>query len=167
MPSAAAQTAKARGSETVSEAETHALNKTETTATQAANLQDTAIERRAAKNGNKLYALAGVAGDISLPIRKQPEDGAPVVAFIPSDAKDVEGLHKCSGKWCLIRHKGSVGWVQRRHLADESIESSQLFQVSGVALWSSLNVVARCRRMGQRPLSGAAPAVTFRNGTQR
>jgi uncharacterized protein YraI len=31
--------------------------------------------------------------------------------------------------------------VLRRHLADESAESSQTFQVSGVALWSALDVL--------------------------
>lgn len=115
--------------------EASALNSTETTATQA-DADLTAEPPVSPDEGNKFYSLAGLP-EASLAMRGRPDDGASVVAFIPADAKDIEGLHKCTGKWCLVRRGTVSGWVERRHLADESVESSRLFQVSG---WTAVEV---------------------------
>lgn len=118
---------------------TRSLNTTETTA-QSAPLVEPELVSSESASGNKLYSLAGLSGDPSLPMRERPEDGARIVTFIPEDAKDIEGLHKCVGKWCLVRHQHQEGWVRRRHLADDSLEGKRAFQVDGVALWSALDV---------------------------
>ncbi|WP_088345999.1 MULTISPECIES: SH3 domain-containing protein [Rhodomicrobium] len=89
----------------------------------------------------KTYTLAGLAGQSSLPMRAEPGSSAAIVAWIPNDAKDVEGLRKCVDSWCLVRYGESTGWVARRHLADAAIEASQSFQVSGLALWNALDVL--------------------------
>lgn len=103
----------------------------------------------------KTYALAGLAGQSSLPMRADANDTAAIVAWIPNGSKDVEGLRKCVERWCLVRHGEASGWVARRHLADEAVESSQTFQVSGLALWSPLDVLdypsANAAVVGQIP----------------
>jgi SH3-like domain-containing protein len=88
----------------------------------------------------KSYALAGLSGDASLPVREEPEDNAAIKGWIPGDSKGVEGMRKCVAKYCMIRYEALTGWVARRHLADEN-QGSQRFQVSGVALWGALDVV--------------------------
>ena len=116
------------------------LNQLPTTSTSAA-VENAAIAAPAADPGDKLYALAGLSGEESLPIRERPEQDARILASIPADANDVEGLRKCVEKWCRVRWENTSGWVARRHLADPSIEGSQTFQVAGLPLWSSLEVV--------------------------
>jgi SH3-like domain-containing protein len=91
--------------------------------------------------GSKSYALAGLAGNSSLPIRAEPEEEGRILGWIPNDAKNVEGLRKCVEQWCLIRYGSTEGWVARRHLADASIEPTQMFQVAGLPLWSPLKVL--------------------------
>jgi SH3-like domain-containing protein len=89
----------------------------------------------------KTYSIAGLSSDASLPAREQPEDGAPIVGWIPGNASDIEGMRKCVQKFCLVRHESVTGWVARRHLADEEAGASRRFLVSGVALWGALDVV--------------------------
>jgi SH3-like domain-containing protein len=132
-------TAKSQNTQAEADTKTRSLNTTETTA-HATPLLDPEVVGTTSESGNKLYGLAGLTGDPSLPMRERPEDGAPIITFIPEDARDIEGLHKCAGKWCLVRYQHREGWVQRRHLADETLEKNQAFQVDGVALWSALDV---------------------------
>lgn len=115
--------------------ETRALNNTETTATQA-DADAPATPLASPAEGNKLYSLAGLTSS-ALTMRGEADDNAPIIAFIPSDAKDIEGLHKCSGKWCLVRRGSASGWVERRHLAEEDVEATQQFQVNG---WKAVEV---------------------------
>jgi SH3-like domain-containing protein len=96
--------------------------------------------RKGPEPGHKLYALAGLEGRTSLPIREHPKDGASILAFIPGTAKDVEGLRKCSGKWCLIRYRDRKGWVERRHLADESIGRERMYRLVDSAMWNGLEI---------------------------
>ena len=74
-------------------------------------------------------------------MREKPDGDSRILAWIPNGAKDVEGLRKCVEKWCLVRHANVSGWVVRRHLADVSVESTQMFQARGVELWGSLDVL--------------------------
>ena len=74
-------------------------------------------------------------------MREQPDGTSRILAWIPGNATDVEGLHKCVEQWCLVRHGDVSGWVARRHLADLSVESSQMFQAKGVELWGSVDVL--------------------------
>lgn len=120
--------------------EGRALNNTVNTATQAASINP-AVPEAVEDSDRKTYVLAGLGGDAYLSMRERAEEGAPVVASIPGDAKTVEGMQKCARQWCLVRYRGQTGWVLRRHLADESLETSQTFQVNGVAMWSALDVV--------------------------
>ncbi len=120
--------------------EPHALNKTTTTATQAASINP-AVAEAVEANDRKSYALAGLGGDAFLPMRESGKEDAPVVGAIPRDAKTVEGLQNCARQWCQVRYGGTTGWVLRRHLADESLETTRSFQVAGVAMWSALDVV--------------------------
>lgn len=127
---------------TTATVEAPAINQNEPTATQTALVSSAIPETAAATDtDNKLYALAGIANGAPLAIREKPDDAANMLGSIPAEARDVQGLHKCSGKWCLIRYQDTSGWVLRRHLADESIEASRSYQVSGVALWSTLDVL--------------------------
>lgn len=117
-----------------------AVDATVPTATQAAGQAAASLIDGLGAVEVKTYTLAGLSGDGSLPMRENPEDGAAILGWIPGDAKGIEGLRKCVTKWCLVRHEAHTGWVLRRHLADET-EPDKRFQVSGVALWSALDVV--------------------------
>ncbi|NJM35646.1 MAG: hypothetical protein HC850_14175 [Rhodomicrobium sp.] len=117
-----------------------AINETEPTATNAATVAAVEIDPPPLGFEAKTYALAGLAGDNALPIREKPEAASRILGLIPGDAKNVEGLRKCVERWCLIRYGNTDGWVLRRHLADETVEDTQTFQVSGLALWNALEV---------------------------
>lgn len=116
------------------------INETLTTATQA-SVQTAALAPIVRNIDSKHYTLAGLAGDSSLPIRAKPEETAQILGWIPHDATDVEGMKQCVERWCLIRHGATDGWVLRRHLADDSVEDSQRFQVDRVDIWSTLEVL--------------------------
>lgn len=116
-----------------------ALNKTEPTASQT-SIVTAALPKAFGDTDVKTYTLAGLAGQNALPMREKPDGVSAIVAMIPNGAKDVEGLRKCVDRWCLVRYGNANGWVARRHLADVSVESSQTFQVSGLALWTPLDV---------------------------
>ncbi len=117
-----------------------ALNKTEPTASQT-SIVTAALPKAFGDTDIKTYTLAGLSGQNALPMREKPDGVSAIVALIPNGAKDVEGLRKCIDRWCLVRHGNANGWVARRHLADVSVESSQSFQVSGLALWNPLDVL--------------------------
>jgi SH3-like domain-containing protein len=89
----------------------------------------------------KLYVLAGLAGGTSLPMREKPEDDARILASIPPDATNIAGLRKCVEKWCLVRWENASGWVARRHLADPSLDAAQTYQVTGLPLWDTLDIM--------------------------
>jgi len=124
---------------TMSAEESTALDKTLPTATQA-SVQTAATLNGLGDLGTKSYTLAGLGGQSSLAMREQPDGVSRILAWIPNGAKDVEGLRKCVEKWCLVRHANVTGWVERRHLADVSVESTQIFQARGVELWGALDV---------------------------
>jgi SH3-like domain-containing protein len=117
-----------------------ALDKTVTSAAQAAGQAATSIIDGLGGIEVKTYTLAGLSGDGSLPMRDEPTDSAAIKGHIPGDAKGVEGLRKCIAKYCLVRYEALTGWVARRHLADEP-EGGRRYQVSGVALWGALDVM--------------------------
>lgn len=120
-----------------------ALNNTIHTATQAS--PDIAEQTTAlfSKAGNKYYGLAGLAGKETLPIHSKPSDRSKIVGRIEQDEKQIEGLKNCSGKWCLIRANGIRGWIERRHLADPEAVGALAFKVTGLPLWSQLEVLDR------------------------
>ncbi len=137
--------AKAQGTtaalaQTITVDESKALNKNEPTATHAA-VQPSAAALEPHDGDNKTYTLAGLGGQSSLAMREEPDGTSRILGWIPNGATDVEGLHKCVEKWCLVRHGDVSGWVARRHLADASVESSQMFQAKGVELWGSVDVL--------------------------
>lgn len=112
-----------------------ALNNTVPTATQAKATPEAPVVV-----DPKSYTIAGLSGDAALPVREAPEDDAAILALIPGNGTGVEGLRKCLQKWCLVRYESQTGWVARRHLADEASAGERRYQVSGVALWSALDV---------------------------
>ena len=124
---------------TVGAEESNPLN-TVPTASQA-SVQAAAAFNGLGDLGTKSYTLAGLGGQSSLAMREKPDGDSRILAWIPNGAKDVEGLRKCVEKWCLVRHGNMSGWVVRRHLADVSVESTQMFQAKGVELWGSLDVL--------------------------
>jgi SH3-like domain-containing protein len=115
------------------------LNNTEPTATQIA--PQTAIPAEADYGATKLYSLAGLSSSLPLIIRKQPNDDGAVLGSVPHNAKDVEGLHKCIKKWCLVRYHKLIGWVLRRHLADDSLKGTKSYLVTGIGLMDKLEVI--------------------------
>lgn len=110
------------------------------TATRA-DIEAETITQPPSVEGSKLYTLAGIVGDSSLPMHAKAGESSPILGWIPKDARTVEGLRKCEGKWCMVRWENKAGWVARRHLADLSLENSQTFKVSGLPLWSPLDVL--------------------------
>lgn len=133
-----------------------ALNNTINTATQAALDTETRPAPLFSETGNKYYSLAGLAGKEALPIRSEPNERASIVGQIVQEEKRVEGLKDCSGKWCLIRVNELRGWIERRHLADPEVAGSQVFKVTGLALWSPLEVIDRPG--GDADIVGEIPA---------
>lgn len=125
---------------TVSAEESKELNKTVSTASQV-SVQTAAAIKALGDLDTKSYTLAGLGGQSSLAMREEADGSSRILAWIPNGAKDVEGLRKCVEKWCLVRHDNVSGWVARRHLADVSVESSQMFQAKGVELWGALDVL--------------------------
>lgn len=134
----------------------HSLNNTINTATRVSLNIDAESGPVLSKTGNKYYGLAGLAGEETLPIYASPGDDARIVGRIGQNEKRIEGLKNCSGKWCLVRVKGLRGWVERRHLADPEVAGSQVFKVTGLPLWSQLEVVDRPG--GQANVVGEIPS---------
>jgi SH3-like domain-containing protein len=120
--------------------EAKALNKTEPTSTQVAVQGAASALQPLGDAGNKSYTLAGLGGQSALAMRESPDETSRILGWIPNGATNVEGLRKCVEKWCLVRHANVSGWVARRHLADASVESSQMFQAKGLELWGSVSV---------------------------
>jgi SH3-like domain-containing protein len=120
-------------------AEAPVLHNTEPTATQIAPLHSI-VPKEIADGATKKYSLAGLPSDLPLVIRKQPDENGTVLGSVPHDAKDVEGLHKCIKKWCLVRHHKLTGWVLRRHLADDSLKGTKRYLVTGIGLMDKLEV---------------------------
>lgn len=123
------------------EKEQPALNNTINTATRASPDIAELPASLYSKAGNKFYSLAGLAGKETLPIHAKPSDRSKIVGRIDQNEEQVEGLKNCSGKWCLIRVNGIRGWIERRHLADPAVDDSLAFKVTGLPLWSPLEVV--------------------------
>ena len=117
-----------------------ALNTTTTTATQASITtgEQTPVLSPA---GNKYYSIAGLAGEQTLPIHAKASERSKILGRIEQDENRIEGLRKCLGKWCLVRVKSIKGWIERRHLADPEVFGSQVFKISGLPLWSPLEVI--------------------------
>jgi SH3-like domain-containing protein len=65
-----------------------------------------------------------VTGDASVPLRADPEEGAPVRAL--AEPGVVGRLESCEGAWCEVAAGGVEGWLPRAALwgvgADETIE---------------------------------------------
>jgi len=112
---------------------------TETSATIVPDIRALANPPRSAKT--RLYALAGLPENSSLSLLDQPSGEARILARIPHDARNITGLKTCDGKWCLVQWKTTQGWIPRRHLVDESVEGSEIFQVTGLPVWSPLEVL--------------------------
>ncbi len=119
-----------------------ALNATTTTAITAAIAPAPGASDLPA-GGGKFYKLAGLGGAQSLPLHEAADDKSPVLARIARNETRIEGLRQCAGKWCRVRWNGREGWVERRHLADPAVETSQIFKVTGLPLWQPLDVVDR------------------------
>lgn len=117
-----------------------AVDKTVTTATRA-DIDPAPVTQPLTGADAKFYALAGVGGDSSLPMHEKADGGSRILGWIPNNAKTIKGLRNCDGKWCMVRWENQSGWVAWRHLADESMEGTQTFQVSGLPLWTPLDVL--------------------------
>jgi SH3-like domain-containing protein len=137
---APAETAPPRAAAPASAEEDKTLNKTETTASSIAlGGNAAALPKVVAGETGKIYSLAGLGGANALPIFDKPDANAPILAWIPRDARNIEGLRKCQDRWCLVRWENATGWVARRHLADDAA-ARQLLQVKGLPVWSPLKV---------------------------
>ncbi|MBX2805296.1 MAG: SH3 domain-containing protein [Hyphomicrobiales bacterium] len=123
-----------------------AINGTINTATQA--LPDTPYEtaRLVPQEGNKYYSLAGLAGKETLDIRSKPSERSRVLGQLDKNEDRIEELKDCSGKWCLVRANGIRGWIERRHMADPELSKSLSYKVSGLPLWTPLDVLDQPRQ---------------------
>lgn len=74
------------------------------------------------------FRVTHVAGDDALVIRSGPSEYHPPVGIIPPDGKGVLIVGVCLDLWCPVRHRRSIGWVNRYYLADDSASSSQRSQ---------------------------------------
>ncbi|MBQ1202815.1 MAG: SH3 domain-containing protein [Loktanella sp.] len=64
-----------------------------------------------------LYEVTGVAADDQLNIRAAPDAGSPVIGALSFDRTAVEViLFSTSGRWALVNHEESSGWVAARYL---------------------------------------------------
>jgi hypothetical protein len=70
------------------------------------------------------FRVIRVAVDDALIIRSGPSELHPSVGVIPPDGKGVLIVGVCRDLWCPVRHRRSMGWVNRYYLADESASSS-------------------------------------------
>jgi hypothetical protein len=69
------------------------------------------------------FRVTHVAGDDALVIRSGPSEYHPPVGIIPPDGKGVLIVGVCLDLWCPVRHRRSIGWVNRYYLADDSASS--------------------------------------------
>ena len=70
------------------------------------------------------FRVTRVAVDDALIIRSGPSEDHPSVGVIPPDGKGVLIVGVCLDLWCPVRHRRSIGWVNRYYLADDSPSSS-------------------------------------------
>jgi hypothetical protein len=70
------------------------------------------------------FRVTRVAVDDALIIRSGPSELHPSVGFIPPDGRGVLIVGVCHDAWCPVRHRRSIGWVNRYYLADDSAASS-------------------------------------------
>ena len=70
------------------------------------------------------FRVTRVAVDDALIIRSGPSEFHPSVGVIPPDGKGVLIVGVCRDLWCPVRHRSSIGWVNRYYLADDSAPSS-------------------------------------------
>ena len=70
------------------------------------------------------FRVTRVAVDDALIIRSGPSEYHPSVGVIPPDGKGVLIVGVCLDLWCPVRHRRSIGWVNRYYLADDSPSSS-------------------------------------------
>jgi uncharacterized protein YraI len=70
------------------------------------------------------FRVTRVAVDDALIIRSGPSEYHPPVGVIPPDGKGVLIVGVCRDLWCPVRHRRSIGWVNRYYLADDRISSS-------------------------------------------
>ena len=70
------------------------------------------------------FRVTRVAMDDALIIRSGPSEYHPSVGVIPPDGKGVLIVGVCRDLWCPVRHRRSIGWVNRYYLADDSASSS-------------------------------------------
>ena len=70
------------------------------------------------------FRVTRVAMDDALIIRSGPSEYHPSVGVIPPDGKGVFIVGVCRDLWCPVRHRSSIGWVNRYYLADDSTSSS-------------------------------------------
>ena len=69
------------------------------------------------------FRVTRVAMDDALIIRSGPSEYHPSVGVIPPDGKGVLIVGVCRDLWCPVRHRHSIGWVNRYYLADDSVSS--------------------------------------------
>jgi hypothetical protein len=69
------------------------------------------------------FRVTRVAGDDALIVRSGPSEYHPSVGVIPPDGKGVLIIGVCRDLWCPVRHRHSIGWVNRYYLADDSVSS--------------------------------------------
>jgi hypothetical protein len=70
------------------------------------------------------FRVTRVAMNDALIIRSGPSEDHPSVGVIPPDGKGVLIVGVCRDLWCPVRHRSSIGWVNRYYLADDSASSS-------------------------------------------
>ena len=70
------------------------------------------------------FRVTRVAMDDALIIRSGPSEYHPSVGVIPPDGKGVLIVGVCRDLWCPVRHRHSIGWVNRYYLADDNASSS-------------------------------------------
>ena len=113
------------------------------------------------------YCITGVGADKTLAVHKAPGLDTPRVGSIRGGVCDVRymGLETRDGRWVLVNHRGTEGWILVRYLraatpqAPPAAEQQAFFRVVGVAAWDKLNVRAQPSSSGR--LRGAlAPETT-------
>ncbi len=76
-----------------------------------------AVECTYADQGYRLENIN--AFDTGVTVRTGPSANRPAIAELPASARAVRCLGPCRDGWCRIRWYGVVGWIPRKHLADD------------------------------------------------
>lgn len=71
------------------------------------------------REGGSNWRVVGVAENDVLNVRAGPSVRHPVTGIIPPHGRRVTMIGGCHGNWCRVHHRGTVGWVNTRHLAPD------------------------------------------------